>query len=156
MTEFRPIGHETVDKIIALTVADGQEGRVSPAVKTLAQAPYEPGAHLLGLWDGDTPVGLLALVDTANGWPGHPFHRPGAVYLWRLLIDGRHQGRGHGRAAVAHALGLARVWGYGEVSLTYADLPKPAGPFYTALGFAPTGRRIQDEIELVRRVDPAG
>lgn len=154
MTSFRPVGHKTVDRLIALEVAAGQEGRVSPAVMTLAQAGYKPGAHVFGIWDGSSAVGLLAMVDTANGWPGEPFHRPGAAYLWRLLIDGAHQGRGYGRAAVAHAIGLARAWGYGEISLTYADLPAPAGPFYGALGFRPSGRRIEDEIEMVRGVDP--
>ncbi len=90
-------------------------------IETLAEAPYETGARVWRLWDGGTPVGLMAMV--------HPdeflWHDPGddrqAAYLWRLMIDARHQGKGFGRAAVNEALAVAREWGFPRLAASVAD-----------------------------------
>jgi GNAT superfamily N-acetyltransferase len=61
-------------------------------------------------------------------------------YLWRLLVDRRHQRRGVGERAVRHFLDLLRAEGHRSVLVSYvADTPGTPEPFYRGLGFVPTG-----------------
>ncbi|HEU0223175.1 MAG TPA: GNAT family N-acetyltransferase [Paracoccaceae bacterium] len=101
-----------------------------------------------GLWVGEEAVGIFAMIDPqADPRPGDP---GGAAYLWRLLIDRRFQGRGHGRAAIAAAQGIAEGWGFRRLYLH--ALPKPGGavPYYERLGFRRTGRQEGGEVEMIR------
>jgi GNAT superfamily N-acetyltransferase len=61
------------------------------------------------------------------------------LYVWRILVDARHQKRGYGRLAMAWVLEEARRWGVAEVGLSHVGLPGHAGPFYEKLGFTYTG-----------------
>jgi RimJ/RimL family protein N-acetyltransferase len=61
-------------------------------------------------------------------------------YLWRFMVDWRHQGRGVGRLAL---LELARQWSArGATRITLgclAGVPGSPEPFYRRIGFEPTG-----------------
>ncbi|TAG08960.1 MAG: hypothetical protein EAZ40_18345, partial [Rhodobacterales bacterium] len=98
--DLRPVTRDSVQALIALTVAEGQRDLVAPNVKTLAEAPYEPGAVVWGLWDDDQPVGLMAMVDPDGVRLHGPFVQAGAAYLWRLMIGSKVQGRGYGAQAL--------------------------------------------------------
>ena len=67
-------------------------------------------------------------------------------YLWRLLIDRRHQRRGIGDRVLS--LLVARLRAEGHESLLVSWHPGPGGPepFYLARGFVPTGEVDEDEI----------
>lgn len=80
-----------------------------------------------------------------------PTHTSPEPYLWRLLVDRRHQGRGVG-ATVVRAL-ADRYRAAGHTSLTVSWVPGPGSPepFYVALGFVPTGE--VDHGEVVARLD---
>ena len=83
-----------------------------------------------------------------------PPGRPGILgpyYLWRLLIDARHQGRGLGRAVLAHVAGLVRADGGTELLTSHQPDEDGPGPFYEKLGFRPTGE-IDDGEVVVRLV----
>ena len=75
-----------------------------------------------GLWAGDVAVGLMAIIDHR---PEHPDFRPddpeNAAYLWRLMIDHRHQRQGYGTQAMALAFGQARAWGRDVMMLNVAE-----------------------------------
>jgi diamine N-acetyltransferase len=75
----------------------------------------------------------------------------GPYFLWRLLIDERHQRLGYGGSAVAAVAELIRH--EGGTALLTSCVPGDGGPFpfYQALGFAPTGE--MDEHEAVLRWD---
>ena len=122
----------------ALRVAPGQLGLV---------AEFEPVAYVIlartyigyegGVWhplacyaDGDL-VGVLALVDEGPTWA-----------LRSFMIDGSHQGRGHGRAAVLAAIDHVRAHGGSALRLTVHPTNAPARGLYESLGFvdgAPRG-----------------
>lgn len=143
--ERRDITRDHLFELIALEVREDQRDLVARNIETLAEAPYETGARVWGLWDGGTPFGLMAMV--------HPdeflWHDPGddrqAAYLWRLMIDARHQGKGFGRAAVNEALGVAREWGFPRLAASVADKPHSSMGFYERLGFRWTGRIVEGE-----------
>ena len=64
MVTIRPVRREDVRPLIALTVAPEDATFVAPNAVTLAEAPYETGAHVFALWSADRLVGLAALVAT--------------------------------------------------------------------------------------------
>jgi diamine N-acetyltransferase len=152
--ERRPVERDHVVPLIRLSVGEGQEGLVAGNAKTLAQAAYETGSHVWGLWAGDEPVGLMAMIDPR----GYPWldegDDPGAAYLWRLMIDARHQGKGYGRQAIKEAVAVARGWGLPRLALSVVDRPGSALSFYERLGFRRTGATIEDEAVLAVEVDP--
>ena len=79
---------------------------------------------------------------------------PGEIpYLWRLLIDRRHQGRGIGSRAVALLVDRLRTMGKDRLHVSWQ--PGRGGPegFYRKLGFVPDGRVIDGEVvaELLLR-----
>lgn len=149
MVTFREVTRDTVDALIALEVAAHQRHLVTANVVTLAQAAYEPGAHVWGLYDGAAPVGMVALLDPR----GHPpfltyDDDPDAAFLWRLMIAEGHQGKGYGRAAIALVQELARGWGLPRLAASVSDMPDSNIGFYEGLGFRRTGKIIEGEIVI--------
>jgi diamine N-acetyltransferase len=152
MLELRRVDRDTVRKLIALDVRPAQRDLVSPNAVTLAQAAYEAGSRVWGLWEGDVPVGLMAMVHPHE----YPFHEDGddreAAYLWRLMIDANHQGKGYGRAALDAAVAQTRAWGLPRIVATVADVPHSNISFYQRYGFRCTGRVIGDEVEITLNI----
>jgi GNAT superfamily N-acetyltransferase len=75
----------------------------------------------------------------------------GPWFLWKLLIDHRHQGKGYGREVVRQIVDLVR--GEGGSELLTSHVPGDGGPagFYARLGFVPTGERDPAGEILLRR-----
>lgn len=150
MLERRVIDRDNVGALIALRVRADQCDLVADNAVTLAEAPFETGARVWGLWEGQVPVGLLAMV--------HPdeflWHDAGddrrAAYLWRLMIAAEHQGKGLGRAAIEEVLRVARDWHLPRVVAGVADRANSSLGFYERLGFRRTGRMVEGEVEIVR------
>ena len=145
MLERRAVTRDTVRTLVGLKVRADQQDLVSANSVTLAQTPYEPGSVVWGLWDGETPVGLVAMVHPQE----YPFHAPGddvdAAYLWRLMIDSALQGRGYGKAAINEAVRQTRDWGLPRLTCSFANEQHSNIGFYLKLGFRDTGRIVEDE-----------
>jgi diamine N-acetyltransferase len=124
----------------ALAVAPEQERFVDGVAASLAEAAEHPDAKpwYRAVYAGDTPVGFVMLSDGIT--VDNPAYL-GPYFLWRLLIDRRHQGRGHGAAALALAVAHVRTRPDAEVLLTSCGLGEgsPLG-FYLRHGFHDTGR----------------
>ena len=145
----RPVERDHLGPLIRLDVREDQRGLVAPNAVTIAQVAYEPGAHVWGLWDGQTPVGLIAMVDPREGLLEEG-DDPEAAFLWRFMIGAEHQGRGLGPAALGEVAAQARAWGLPRVATSTVDRPDSALPFYERHGYRRTGRIVDDEIELVQ------
>ena len=145
----RIVSRADVGTLCRLSVKDDQGGRVAPNAITIAQAAYEPGAHVWGLWVDETPVGLMGIIDQAQA-DLEDGDEPRCAFLWRLMIDGAHQGQGHGAAALRIAEARARSWTKPYLVTSAVDMPDGAAPFYERHGFRRTGRMLDDEIELIR------
>ena len=138
----REVNAENVDVLMKLEVLPGQRTLIAPVARSLAQVAYEPAGRAHALYAGDEPVGLLLLYDARQDKK-----KPAPqLYLWRLLIDARHQHRGLGRQAVAWVVEEGRRMGMKTVGLSHVDAAGHAGAFYEKLGFAYTG-----EVEGVER-----
>jgi diamine N-acetyltransferase len=84
------------------------------------------------------PVGFLMIAESTP---------PGDIpFLWRLLVDRMHQGRGIGTRALA--LLVARLRDVGKDRLHVGWYPGPGSPerFYRTAGFVPDGRVIEGQV----------
>jgi histidinol dehydrogenase len=133
---LRPVTAANVDALIQLDVAPDQQGLVGSVAKSIAQASVRPAGTPLGIYDGDTPVGLLLLWDARRD-PEEPTDQ---LYVWRILIDAKYQRKGYGAQAMRWAVDEARRLGVASVGLSHQDKPGHAGPFYEKLGFRYTGK----------------
>ncbi len=132
---LRPVTEANVDRLVQLDVAPDQQGLVGSVAKSLAQASVRAPGRPLAIHDGDEPVGLLLLWD-ARLDPDDPADQ---LYVWRLLVDARHQRKGHGARTMRWVIDEARRLGVASVGLSHQQRPGHAGPFYEKLGFRYTG-----------------
>jgi histidinol dehydrogenase len=146
--ELRPVTSDNVDALIRLEVKPEQKELVASVAASLAQAAYRPPGRPLAIYADDTPVGLLLLWDSRRD-DEEPADE---LYVWRILIDARHQGRGYGSAAIRWTIDEARRIGVAQVALSHQPGEGHAGPFYARLGFVHTGRVHDGEHEMVVRL----
>ncbi|WID97217.1 GNAT family N-acetyltransferase [Bosea vestrisii] len=127
---LREITGETVRTICELEPHEAQSGFVAPNAVSIAQAHFNPDAVFWAIYAGDEPVGFIMWRPEDDG---------ASCFLWRFMIDGRHQGKGYGREAIALWLEGLPAQGYTLARLSY--VPGAAGPhgFYLARGFQDTG-----------------
>ena len=150
MTDLRPVEHAHLRAIIGLSVPEDQKTYVAPNAHTLAQGPYEGGAHPMGIWDGETLVGFLCAIIMRENLHLDEGDDPEGVYLWRFMIAEGHQRQGHGRAALNALFDWARARGHRKMYLSVVKENAAGLAFYEAVGFARTGRVVDDEIEFQR------
>jgi diamine N-acetyltransferase len=145
---LRPVRREDVRKLAAMEIAPDQVGFVAPNVMTLAQAPYETGAHVFAVWQGEDMVGLLAMVDNREYQHGEVGDDPNSAFMWRLMIDRKHQGKGHGRAVLLEMADWVRSRGLARIFTSVVPGNAVATRFYESAGFVPTGRFLDGEAEM--------
>jgi diamine N-acetyltransferase len=140
---LRPVTKETARAIMALKVAPGQDRFVAPNAVSIAQAYFDREiAWFRGVYAGDEPVGFVMLEDDPA---------KGSYYLWRFMIDARHQRGGIGRRAIDLVIAHVRTRpGATELKTSVVPGEGSPGPFYEKLGFAYTGE--VDDGELVMRL----
>jgi diamine N-acetyltransferase len=98
---LRPITDENRATEFAMRVGPDQELFVASVTESLDEATTTPEARpwYRAIYAASQPVGFLMLSwDVPLGLPGIL----GPYFLWRLLIDERHQRRGFGTAALTN------------------------------------------------------
>ncbi|WP_245826094.1 GNAT family N-acetyltransferase [Kocuria massiliensis] len=90
----------------------------------------------LGLWDGQD---LVAIADVIVGWPAET-----VPHIGLLMTDGARQGEGLGRMMHDAVIDLAgREQSIQTLRLSIVDTNADlAGPFWTKLGYEPTGEAV--------------
>jgi histidinol dehydrogenase len=144
----RPVDKDNLEAVLRLKVAAGQQAFVAPVDRSLAQVAYEPAGRALAMFDGDTAVGMMLLYDARQDQK-KPAEQ---LYVWRLLVDARHQKRGYGRLAMQWVVAEAQRMGMNEVGLSHVGKDGHAGPFYTKLGFSYTGEVDDGELKMLMRL----
>ena len=132
VVSLREITAETVRAICDLAPHEVQSGFVASNAVSIAQAHFNPAAVFRAVYAGDEPVGFIMWRPENDGV---------SCFLWRFMIDGRHQGKGYGREAIALWLKRLPALGYRLARTSY--VPGAAGPhgFYLAQGFKDTGEQ---------------
>ena len=128
----------------ALELGEGQDEFVSHPIRSLAQAyVYRDQCAPFGIYADGRMVGYVMVIydddeETYN--------------IWHMMIDRREQGRGFGSAALQRVLAYIAEQPFGDsprVLLTCSPDNRTAWRLYHRLGFRDSGRRDEDEIELV-------
>lgn len=134
--------------VLALRVAPAQTAFVASVKHSLADAEFELDGHpwYRAAYAGATPVGFVMLSDGIP--PGNP-ELLGPYYLWRLLIDHRHQGRGYGTRALD--LCVDHVCEHPDARELWTSVVQEPGsplPFYLRYGFEATDQVVDNELVL--------
>ena len=100
----------------------------------------------------DTPVGFVMLFDPTLDLAAARAQEEAldSLYIWRLMIDFKHQGKGYGEQVIQHIIERARSTpAINTVSLSYVQGDGNAKPFYERMGFRETGKVTDGEMEMV-------
>jgi diamine N-acetyltransferase len=135
------VSEETVAAACRLAVRPDQESLVAPVAWSLAEAfVHADAAWPRLIFDDDQLVGFVM-----GGF--EPKDPPIICAVWRLNISGAHQGRGYGRFAVEAVIAEARRRGGRRLTVRWHPVKQGPEKFYLRLGFRPTGRVIDGEVE---------
>jgi diamine N-acetyltransferase len=135
---LREITDQNREAVAALRVAASQERYVSSVADSLDEARDTPEGNpwYRAIYADDQPVGFVML--SWNVTPDPP-QIIGPWFLWKLLIDERHQGCGYGREAVKLVSDIARGQGASELLTSYVAGERSPESFYRRIGFVRTG-----------------
>ncbi len=143
------VRRQDVDALLGLSVAPEQQRFVASNSVTLAQAAYNPSSTVCGVWKDDTPIGLVAWVDTSHPEAElDPEDEPDCLYLWRLMIGHQWQRRGFGREILAQLERRARVQQRSFLYVSAVEGPGSPLAFYEKAGFRRTGAISDGEVVL--------
>ena len=151
--ELREITEGNRDAVLAIHGGPAEGRFVSSVADSLAEAaetpegsPWYRAVYLEG-----EPVGFVML-----SWNVTP--RPpdiiGPWFLWKLIVDERHQGRGIGRAIVQEVIRLISAQGAAQLFTSHVVAEGGPDGFYERLGFVPTGS-FDPQGERILRLDLA-
>jgi GNAT superfamily N-acetyltransferase len=101
------------------------------AAETPEGSPWYRAAYV----DGE-PVGFVMLSWDVTPKPPDII---GPWFLWKLIVDERHQRRGIGRAIVEEVVRIIRAQGAAELMTSHVIAEGGPDGFYERLGFVPTG-----------------
>jgi diamine N-acetyltransferase len=144
--ELREVTRETVAAVCKLDAGDGGK-QVAPNAVSIAQAHFAPEAWFRAIQTDDELVGFLMLYDPTL--VEAPEERE--FFLWRLMIDHRHQGKGYGRAAVERLVDHVRSRpGAERLLVSHVQGADRLARFYQSLGFRYTGAEDEGELVMAR------
>lgn len=130
---LHPVTAKNFDAVADLELLEHQQAWVASNSYSIAQASFHPWMHTRAIHAGDELVGFLMFVELEG--LGHPDE----YGVWRLMIDRRHQGKGHGRAALAQVVDELRARpGARQIWISYKPDNRAAQALYASLGFVET------------------
>jgi diamine N-acetyltransferase len=139
-------------RALAVRRGPGQDRFVPSVDESFADALEAPEAcpRCWTVHHGDEVVGFVMISD---GVPAATMESDptlvGPYFLWRLLIDERHQRHGYGTATLDALVDYLRERPDAiELLTSCAPGAGTPQPFYERYGFVPTGRIVEDEVVL--------
>jgi hypothetical protein len=137
---LREITDQKREAVLALRIAESQEGCVSSVADSLEEARDTPEGNpwYRAIYADDQPVGFVML--SWNVDPGPAANHRAVV---PLEAADRRAMSGYGREAVRLVAGIARDQGASELLTSYVSGERSPESFYRQIGFVPTSE--QDE-----------
>jgi len=146
MVILREITGENYEECLSLQVQDDQKGFVASNMKSLAEAwVFHEVARPFAIYNDDTMVGFL-MVDTDPNLEG----TNDLCFLWRFMIDAKHQGCGYGKAAMIEVINYVKT-NFNPKTFETSVVPENVGAekLYNSFGFIPNGKYDGGEKVLV-------
>ena len=151
---LREVADENLEAVLALHVSPTQERFVGTVASALRDAHETPEAKpwYRGV-AAEEPVGFVMLSWDVTPDPPRII---GPWFLWKLLVDEGHQGRGYGREAVRLVAEVVASNGAAELLTSCVVADDGSEPFYRHLGFSRTGEYDENgEVILALELSPA-
>ena len=136
--ELREITDRNRDAVMAIHAGPAEGRFVSSVAESIEEAAESPEGNpwYRAVYLEGEPVGFVMVSWDVTPDPPNTI---GPWFLWKLLVDERHQGRGIGRAIVDEVVRLIRADGATELLTSHMIGERDPGGFYDRLGFVPTG-----------------
>lgn len=150
MVTLEEISRSNVHAVLALEVSEEQKaGYPRSNGYSIAEGLFPPdddAVCMRAICKDREPVGFLMTSEAPE---------VGACFLWRMMIDQRHQGRGYGAEAMRLLIERLEAEGNPRVLLlTHLAGNSDAGSFYKRLGFSYTGNDSGNgDLEMALRLD---
>ena len=147
MLTLHPVDESNRSVLEALRTSPAQERFVSTVADSLLEAVEAAACQAIawGVYDGETPVGFVMIADEVDSSDCIPH------FLWKLLIDERHQRRGYGTATLDLIVEYFRERpGVTEIRTSAGQGEGSPIPFYERYGFVSTGEIVFDDEVLLR------
>lgn len=147
LIHFEPVTADNRDIVLGLHVAENQKTFIETVEQCLKEASEYEGWRPVGIYDGEVPVGFAMYGFFQE-------YRPeGRLWLDRLFIDMRYQGRGYGSAALSGLIErLEKEYGLSEIYLSVVEGNPTAAKLYQKFGFQFNGETdIHGEKVMVRK-----
>ena len=100
--ELKPIDENNYAAALQLDVLEDQQDLVATVTKSLADAYVYPQSLFRLAYLADQPIGYVLLFPYQEA-------QVHSLNIVRLMVDGRFQGQGHGRALLGQVLELVRT-----------------------------------------------
>lgn len=143
LVTLREINLENWNAVVELSLPEEQQGYVSSNLYSIAESRFCPEIEMQAAYAGDEPVGFVMF--SVNPTDGH-------YWIWKLMIDGRQQGKGYGRATMACLLEHLRNKSVSKVvMISWTPDNTVAEQLYVSMGFRKTGEF--KESQVVGRLD---
>jgi RimJ/RimL family protein N-acetyltransferase len=146
LVELVEVTTENFEEVAVLATHDSQKRFVAPMLRSFADALVPE------LVDGAPVVPWMRAITADAEAAGFVMlavsgeHHPDP-YLWRLLVDRRHQRRGIATRALQLVVEECLARGDTALLTSWVEGKGSPRPFYVGLGFAETGRIIDGETE---------
>ncbi len=139
MTEItlRDVDKTNWDACCTLQLSTKQGGLVAPHMYTIAESEIEPAFVPLAIYADGTVVGFAMYgLDPDDG----------EYWLYRLMIDVDHQGKGYGKAALSELIKrLSQLPDCDKIYAGYKPWNNVAASLFAEMGFEKTGEMLSGE-----------
>ena len=149
--ELREITEANRDDVLAISGGPAEGRFVSSVADSIAEAAETPQGSpwYRAVYREGEPVGFVMLSWDVTPLPPDII---GPWFLWKLIVDERHQRRGIGRATVKEVVRLIRAEGATELFTSHVVGEGGPDGFYQRLGFVWTGT-FDPQGERILRLD---
>ncbi|MEZ9865215.1 GNAT family N-acetyltransferase [Vibrio breoganii] len=129
---------DNLREVVNLKLDETQIGFVSDNVLSMAQAAVNPDYQPRAVVVKGQIVGFLMYSEWLNAdWA--PVPRPNEYYIFRVMTDRNHQGKGYGRLMMNKVLEEIRAKNPKAIHIGYSESNQVARNFYQSLGFVEYG-----------------
>ncbi|MCK5052605.1 MAG: GNAT family N-acetyltransferase [Candidatus Cloacimonetes bacterium] len=145
---LREISRENIKGILMLKVTPEQKKFYPRSNRySIAEGHYpadDDPVWMRAIYADETPVGFLMTSEAPD---------KGMYFLWRLMIDAKHQGKGYGYRAVKLLIKRIEMSGNAkEIITSHLKHDGDAGSFYQKLGFNYTGELMEGDEHVMKIV----
>ena len=146
------ITKDNVSPIVRMNPGAIGERMVATNGISIAQGTYSKNAWFRAVMADDAPVGFVMLFDPTLDIDAAKEQDEAldSLYIWRFMIEFKHQGKGYGEQVMQLVIERARSMpSINTLSLSYVQRDGNAKPFYERMGFRETGKVTEGEMEMV-------